>query len=227
MSVTRTTNARIAAITLILYIVVGIAGMVVSRGATAGVGAARLTGMVQHAPQLRASALLGFLTCFVALTLGVALYALTRDEDRDLAMLALLCRVAEGVVGAFSIPLSLGLLSMLVATPEAANDTAVQSLSTFLSAARRTIPIIAATFFAVGSLLFSWLLVRGRIVPAVLGWVGVVSSLLLVVCLPLQLAAVLGGTVVNLMWIPMAVFEIWLAVWLLIKGTATPAARAV
>jgi len=48
------------------------------------------------------------------------------------------------------------------------------------------------------------------------------ASALLVVGLPLQLAGVLSGSVTQLMWIPMAAFEIPLALWLLIKGVAAP-----
>jgi hypothetical protein len=85
--------------------------------------------------------------------------------------------------------------------------------------------IIAATFFAVGSALFSYLFLRGRIIPVQLAWLGVVASVLLVVGLPLQLAGFLSGPITSLMWVPMALFEVPLALWLLIRGVATPAPR--
>jgi hypothetical protein len=65
-------------------------------------------------------------------------------------------------------------------------------------------------------------------IPVQLAWLGVLASLLLVVILPLQLAAstaLFGGPVAWLMWLPMLVFEVILALWLLIKGVATPAPR--
>lgn len=40
--------------------------------------------------------------------------------------------------------------------------------------------------------------------------------------LPLQLAIPFGGLVGWLMWMPMLVFEVVLALWLIIKGVATP-----
>jgi hypothetical protein len=95
------------------------------------------------------------------------------------------------------------------------------------------IPGEAAIFFAVGSTLFSWLLLRGRMIPAALAWLGVLASVLLVVILPLQLAGLFGGamswsaSVTWLVWLPMLVFEVVLALWLLIKGVAVPAARSV
>jgi len=86
----------------------------------------------------------------------------------------------------------------------------------------------AAIFFAVGSMLFSWLLLRGRLIPVALAWLGVLASVLLVVILPLQLAGLFGGptswsaSVTWLVWLPMLVFEVTLALWLLIKGVAMP-----
>jgi len=87
----------------------------------------------------------------------------------------------------------------------------------------------AAIFFAIGSTLFSWLLLRGRLIPMALAWLGVLASVLLVVILPPQLAGMLGGltswssaSVTWLVWLPMLVFELVLALWLLIKGVAMP-----
>ena len=82
----------------------------------------------------------------------------------------------------------------------------------------------AAIFFAVGSLIFSWLLLRGQMIPVILAWLGVLASALLVVILPPQLAGLFGGatnwsqSVDWLIWLPMLVFEVVLSLWLLIKG---------
>ena len=222
---TRTTNSRIAGSTLLLYIAFGVTSMVVSGRATRGEGAAaRLASMATHAMEVRAVVVLGLITAFVALALAAALYALTRDEDRDLALLALACRVAEGVVGGVFMPMTLGLLALVTAGGASAPDAAaVQTLGAFLFAARQWNPIIAGTFFAVGSTLFCWLFLRGRMIPTALAWLGVGASVLLVVGLPLQLAGVLRGAAAQLMWLPMAAFEIPLALWLLVRGAAPPA----
>ena len=86
-------------------------------------------------------------------------------------------------------------------------------------------------FFAVGSLLFCLLLLRGRVIPAGLAWLGVIASVLLVVILPLQLSGLFGGTmswsasVTWLVWLPMLVFELAVSLWLLVRGVAAPDAR--
>jgi hypothetical protein len=54
----------------------------------------------------------------------------------------------------------------------------------------------------------------------------VFGSALIAVALPLQLSGVLGPTLPLLVWLPVGVFEISLALWLIIKGVRTPAKRA-
>jgi len=87
----------------------------------------------------------------------------------------------------------------------------------------------SAIYFAAGSLIFSWLLLRGRLIPLALAQGGVIASALLVVILPLQLAGLLGGSMswsagaTWLVWLPMLVFEVTLAVWLIAKGVSTEA----
>lgn len=79
-------------------------------------------------------------------------------------------------------------------------------------------------FFAAGSLLYCLLLLRGRIIPVPLAQLGVIASALLVVILPLQLAGLFGGSmswsasVTWMIWLPMLVFEVTAALWLMIKG---------
>ena len=80
---------------------------------------------------------------------------------------------------------------------------------------------LGAIFFAVGSLIFSYLLLRGRMVPVSIAWLGVFASGLLVVALPLQLAGFSTGPLTGYyQWLPALVFQIVLALWLLIKGVA-------
>ncbi|HEY7681992.1 MAG TPA: DUF4386 domain-containing protein [Gemmatimonadales bacterium] len=219
---TRTTSARIAGFTFLFYIAAGITSLVLFGGATGGEGiAAKLAGIAQHASQVRITVVLDLLQCFSALVLAVTLYAITREQDPDLAMLALTCRVGEGVIGAIGIPSTLGLLWLATAPGASAPDTAAaHSLGGYLL---RGNVALTATFFAVGSTLFSYLLLRGRMIPIPLAWLGVAASVLLVAGLPLQLAGFLRGPVTSLMWLPMLAFEVPLALWLLIKGVAIPA----
>ena len=219
---TRTTNARIAGFTYLFYIAVAFPSMVLFNRATSGEGtAAKLASIAQHVTEVRVCVLLTLLSSFSAVVLAVALYGITRDEDHELAVLALVCRVGEGLLAAISLQTILGLLWLVTAGAEAgAPDVATaNALGAFLLMPGWP---IAAIFFVVGSTIFSWLLLRGRMVPVPLAWLGVLASVVLVVALPLQLAGFLKGAVTGYlyMWMPMLVFEVSLALWLLIKGVA-------
>ncbi len=161
--------AKVAGFTFLLYIVAGISSMVLGSEA-------------------KAAGLLSLLQSFSALVLGVTLYALTREQEPVLALLALTCRVVEGIQYGES-----------------------------------------AIYFAMGSLLFSWLLLRGRLIPTALAQLGLFASALLVVILPAQLAGLLGGSMswassaTWVVWLPMLVFEVTLALWFIIKGVTHPA----
>lgn len=219
---TRATNARIAGATFLLYIAAGMTSLVISGRITRGTAMAdKLASVAGDTTGVGAVVLLGFVQAFSALILGVTLWAITRDEDQDLAMLGLACRVGEGVIAGLSIPSIVAVLSLATATgTDAPTTAAAHTLARYLL---RNDVAIPATFFAVGSTFFSWLMLRGRMIPLPLAWLGVGASVLLVACLPLALAGFVRGLVLTLMWLPMLVFEVVLAFWLLTRGVATPA----
>ncbi len=224
----RRTNARIAGGAFLVYIAATIASMVLFSRATSGEGvAAQLAGIAGHATDVRLTIVLGLLGNFCAIVLGVTLYAITREQDPDLAMLALACRIAEGI-GGMDVSKTLGLLWLATPTGTPALDAgAASALGAFFLKMEESFTASAA-FFAVGSTLFSWLLLRGRMIPAPLAWFGVLASILPAVCFPFQLAGLLGRPVTSFMWYPVLLFELILAPWLIIKGVAasTPRQRA-
>ena len=59
--------------------------------------AAKLASIAQHVPTMRWIIALELITFVDAVSLAVALYGLTRDEDQELAVLALSCRVGGGI----------------------------------------------------------------------------------------------------------------------------------
>ena len=111
---TRTSNARMAGFAFLFYIAVGITSMILSSRAIRGEGiVAKLASIAQHVTEMRVIVVLTLLASFSALALGTILYAITRDQDPDLAMLVLICRVVTG--GFFTGPIGwLGWMPLLV-----------------------------------------------------------------------------------------------------------------
>jgi Domain of unknown function (DUF4386) len=215
---TRSTNARIAGIAFLSYIAVGVTGMTLTTRSTVGETIpAKIASIAQHALQIRLTIVCGLLEAVCALLLAVTLYSLTREEDPDLALLAMIFRVGEGLIGVVASRSSLGLLWL--ATPRGTStlpSATIEGLGAYFLLAPAG--NMGAIFFAFGSALFSWLFLRGRIIPIPLAWLGVAASVLLVIVLPLQLAGFLRGPIVSFAWIPMAAYEVPLGLWLIIKG---------
>src|SRR4051794_9865445 len=96
---TRTTNAKIAGSAYLFYMAVGAYNHVLMGRALSAEGtAAILARIAEHAAAMRVSILLTLLECLSALVVAVALYGVTRAHDHELAMLAMVCRVAEGII---------------------------------------------------------------------------------------------------------------------------------
>lgn len=221
---TRNTNARVAGFTFLFYIAAGITSLVVSGKATAGAGvAAKLANIAQHTGLIRVSVALTVLTSFSAIILGVTLWSITRDEDRDLAMLALVFRIIEAVNGIISVPHTLGLVSLATASGNSTPDpAAAQVLGAYLLNGGNP---LGALFFAVASTIFSYLLLRGRMIPVALAWLGVIASVIVVIGIPALFAESAGsfsGVIGWAMWMPLLVFEVGIAFWFMIKGVAAP-----
>ena len=204
----------------LFYIVTGIIGMIFFNQATKGADpAAKLASIPAHLSQLSVAFIFALIGIFNALILGLALYAITRDEDRDLALLALICRVVEGAINAVPALAILALLSLATGSVASNADT-TNAIATLLLKAHAWTIAVAATVFAAGSAIFSYLFLRARSIPAWLAWLGVVASIQLLVTVPFTGLGMVRGAAIGLMWLPMLVFEVALGLLLLIKGTS-------
>lgn len=210
---TSRTNARIAGAALLLYIVTGITNMFVSRRIGGTGTAGRLAALASHPRLFSLEIFHTLIEVACAVTLGVTLYALTRDEDQELAITAMISRVLEGAIGLLALGEELALFWLGTA---GGDETSTLTIAGLLFKSGSWTFLLASTCFAIGSLIFSYLFLRARTIPVALAWIGVIASAILVVAMPLQLAGLIKGTM--LVWIPMIFFEVPLAFWLIVKG---------
>src|SRR3954452_405394 len=152
---TRMTTARIAGFTILFYMAIGVTVMILMNRATnAEATAAILARIAEHALDVRVAVLLELLECFSAVVLAVVLYWITRDEGHELAMLAMICRVSEGVLGAVGLRNTLGLLWLATAGAGTGGpDVATANrLGDYLLMPSQSAVNIGGLFFAVGSM---------------------------------------------------------------------------
>ena len=209
------TNARLAGFMFLLYTAAAIAQQVLLGPIISGAGvAAKLASISQHATSMSLVAVLSMVTVLTAVVLAVALYAITRDADHDLALLALCCRLAEGVFNVFPALAWTGLLWLATQTPTTPAETAA-AVGGLLLKVPGWSTSVSAICFGVGSTLFSYLFLTVRSIPVPLAWLGVLSSVLVVVGTPLEFMGFI--TARWFLWMPILPFELALAFWLLIK----------
>jgi hypothetical protein len=85
---------------------------------------------------------------------------------------------------------------------------------------------IGLTFYAIGSLLFSYLFFKSRYVPRVLAVFCILSALFEGICAFAYLVDRNFGAIVSVNWYEMPVFfsEVAIAIWILVRGLRPPSA---
>ena len=205
-------NSRLAGFTFLFYIAMSLLPGWLLKPINSPEGtAAKLAAMAAHPTLACSGALFSLINMANALVLGAALYALTRLIDRDLALIALLFRVAEGILSPVS---AFTRRALLTIANEPAPDIAV---ATILMKTQGFAFLLGSTCFAAGSTIFAFLFLRSRSIPVWLAWLGFLGSLLILAGLPLQILGLLPSPVDSLMWIPIAFFEVIFAIWLFFR----------
>ena len=224
---TRRNGARVAGTAFLLYIAFALTDMFVSGAATRGSETSeRLASIAAHANNMRVSILLTAACGLCAFTLAATLYSITREADRDMAAIGLIGRTVEGALNALAV-VGASMLFWLATTGATAFDaTSRNAIATTIFKFGGLNTSVGSWCFALGSTGFAIALLRGRIIPRWLAWVGVVGSVVLVAGLPLRLVGWLSAGVAGALWAPIAVFELVVAPWLIIKGAAEPVQRA-
>ena len=219
---TQRLEAKLAGWAYLSYIVFAMSSSILSAKTTAGNDVSQtLVNLARMIVTARITVLLDLLQILCALVLAVTLYRLVQAIDPTLSLLAMLFRVGEGLLGC--LPLLSKLELMRLATAPAVD---VAHTSAFLSLAdsimHRPDEGFSEFCFIVGGFLFACLFLRGRLIPRWLAWIGVITIGLQLVCVPLHIASMIPGSIVNALWLPILLYEVPLGIWLIAKGVENP-----
>ncbi len=153
---------------------------------------------------------------FVAI-IGVLLYAVARGIDERIAIGYLATRIVEAV------GLAVGVMFVLL--PVTVGDRPVDDVATLAAVAEQGNAIayrIAMIALGIGSVPFWFLAFRARLVPRILAALGVAGYTIFFAGYVLD---ILGLDVGLLMAIPGGLFEVAIAVWLIVRGFNSPAVQ--
>jgi hypothetical protein len=172
----------------------------------------------------RIGILCGLVGNLSTILLAIGLYVTVKPIDGNLAMTALLFRLAESAIGGMVVVFGFATLQIYL---EANHSTAFDAnqLSALTDVVSRTSAVattVSVIFFSVGSAIFFYLFLRSAYIPRILAMWGLLGSLL---CL----AAFIGSLVVpqsseliqGVGAVPIGIAEPVVGLWLLIRGIKT------
>ena len=174
----------------------------------------------------RIGLLCGLLGTLSTVLLAIGLYATLKPVDGNLAMTALLFRLAESVIGGVAIVFSFANLQIYLEANHASAFDAGQ-LGVLADLVSRTSAVginISVIFFSAGSAIFFYLFLKSAYIPRFLALWGVLGSLFCMAAfvgnllLPQSSDALLGVG-----GLPIGIAEPVLGLWLLIRGINTHA----
>ncbi len=224
MAENKHTHRRAAIFVGIFYIVAAVAAVLglVFYGPLLNSPDALIKG-VEPKNQVIVGALMEFLLVGSAIGTAVGLFPLLRKYNESIALGYLCFRFMEAALitlGIVSV-LSLLTLSQKFVTGAAPNPAAFQSSSTLLLAIHDwTFLLGPDLMLGINTMLYSFLLYTSRLVPRLIAGMGLTGATFILLAALLEMFGIIGQTSLwgILLAIPVAVYEMTLAVWLIVKG---------
>ncbi len=153
--------------------------------------------------------------------LALALYVILKTVSRNLALLALLWRLGEAIIGVVTVLASLVILHLLSGGGHSAvlEGEQLQALVGLLLNVRTAGLEILTVFLCLGTIVFCYLLFKSRYVPRGLAVWGMLAFLLMLTNTFVSiLSPNLPAMIQTVCLIPVALFEVVIGLWLLFKG---------
>ena len=178
-----------------------------------------LLSVSRNLTRMRISNLVALLNCLAIILLGVLFYAVFSKEYRVVALLALICFVAEAITLAVSKIGTYGLIPLSEQFVEAGSPELAHfhALGDFLyHGVDRLGYLVHMLFFCLGGILWYYLLHSSGAVPRALSIWGLAAVSLLIIPTLLQLYD-RNLTAAMVLGLPYAPYEVVLGLWLVVK----------
>ncbi|GBE32495.1 hypothetical protein BMS3Bbin05_01410 [bacterium BMS3Bbin05] len=216
--------ARVAGLAYIVVIMLGIVcvSFVESSLVVPGDHAATFNNIIDNELRFRISIAGEILMYMLVVLLSLALYVVLKTVNHNLALLALLWRLGEAIIGG-SVTVISGLIPLLLLNRDAAFEgEQLQKLIGLFLGVRNAGLDVVLMFIGVGGALFCYLLFKSKYIPKILAAWGIFTYLsMLILALTSILIPNISETIKMVFYAPGGLFEISIGLWLLIKGINT------
>lgn len=179
-----------------------------------------LTNVAAHPTQLTTGALVMAMNSAAVVGIGVLLFPILKQYSESIALGYLATRIFESVVMIGGV---LGLLLLVPLSQEyvqasTADASSIQALSTLAIQGNVLAYQIAMIGLSIGSLPFCYLLYQSKLVPRFISVLGLVGYPALLTNMVIEIFGFGGEPILYVLYIPGGLFEIGLALWLIVKG---------
>ena len=181
-----------------------------------------LVNVSANATQVIIGALFEFIMCLAIAGIAIWAYPILKKHNDGLALGYVGFRLIEGILLTIAV---IGLLSLLTLSQEfvkagAPDASYFQSLGTLLLAARDWTGVLGSFAFILGALMYYYIFYQSKLIPRWLSVWGLIGVPLWIAAELLIMFGLIESFSTNaiLLDIPIAVNEMVLAVWLIVKG---------
>jgi len=163
------------------------------------------------------------ISSLMTILLGGALYVVLKSVDANLALFALLWRVAEAVFGGMTAIIKFTSVKNYTDSTGILGSESREAVARLLSSAGGTSFYIAVIFFSIGSIVFFYLFFKSRLIPRMLSCFGIIASFTVPMLAFSNLIIPGFSSALNYGWALIFIAEIGTGLWLLIRGVEVAA----
>lgn len=213
-------NRRIAVATGVLFIVATITALLAAAVEPILTGTDYLASVFKNANQVRIDVFFYLIAAFTSVGIAISMYPIMKKKNPGLAIGSLIFRAIEAVfyiVAVVSV-LSLVSLSRHFIAVGTNNHAVLQVVGDSFLRVREHATLAAVFAFSIGAFMYYYLFFQSRLVPRWLSGWGIIATILMMTACMLSLFSDNPVTGYVLLIIPIAVQEMVLAFWLIVKG---------
>jgi len=213
--------ARVAGLAYVVVIMLGIFSVsyIDSNILVPGNDAETVDNIMNNELRFRISIASEIIMYVLVVLLAHALYVILKTVNRNLALLAMLWRIGEAIVGA-GVAVLTGFIPLLLLNGKAAlEQDQLQALVGLFLQLRSAGLDVVLIFIGMGGTVFCYLFFTSKYVPRILAVWGMITYLsMLILALVSILSPSLPESVKMIFYAPGGLFEVIIGLWLLIKG---------
>jgi hypothetical protein len=211
---------NVTVITGVIFIIATVAALLAAMFVPVLTGTDYLTLVSTRSDQVAAGAILYLIAAFTSAGIAISMYPVLRRLNAGLSLGSVVFRTMEAVMYIVAVVnlLSLLTLSKQFVTAGVSDRASLQAIGDSFRSARDLATLTAVFAFCIGAFMYYYLFFQSRLIPRWLSGWGIFAIILMMTACVSALFSGNPITGYTLLVIPIALQEIVLAVWLIVKG---------